>query len=276
MEIVKCLLGRAPVRVAVRTLATARNSFAEQAGLEFVAFDFLDTRTFHSAFAGIDRMFLVRPPHLANVERDIAPALIAARQAGIHQIVFLSLQGVENNRVVPHYKIEQTILRLGFQYTFLRAGFFMQNLSTIHRAEIRNRSEIAVPVGKARTSFMDVRDIGAVGAEALLSEQHVDQRYTLTGSEALDYYQVADILSTALGRTIRYTNPSPLKFVVQNLRQGQPLGFTMIMAGLYTITRFGNASEVSHDVQKVLNREPILFRQFATDFRECWMPEKSL
>ena len=66
----------------------------------------------------------------------------------------LSLIGVENNRVVPHYKIKQHMLKSGLEYTFLRPSFFMQNLSTTHREEIKDQSEIFVTAGRDKTSFI--------------------------------------------------------------------------------------------------------------------------
>ena len=66
----------------------------------------------------------------------------------------LSLIGVENNRVVPHYKIEQHMLKSGLEYTFLRPSFFMQNLSTTHREEIKDQSEIFVTARRDKTSFI--------------------------------------------------------------------------------------------------------------------------
>jgi hypothetical protein len=42
--------------------------------------------------------------------------------------------------------------------------------------------------------------------------------------------------------------------------------------GLYTITRWGNANEVSADVAHLLGRAPISFRQFAMDYRAAWLP----
>jgi len=187
--------------------------------------------------------------------------------------VFLSIQGVEQNRMVPHFKIEAAIRELGFDYTFLRASFFMQNLRTTYQAEIRDHNEIAVPVGKSKTSFVDVRDLGAVAVRALTEPGYQNKQYTLTGSEALDYEQVAAFLSDALGRTIRYTRPSVISFVAKQLAQKHPLDYTIVLAGLYTITRFGNASEVTHDVQTLLGRPPILFKQFANDYRAAWLPQ---
>ena len=258
--------------IAFRAGVTHPDSAREKLGtdIDLVHFDFLDSTTYTSAFIGIEQMFLVRPPALANVKRDIAPAVRAAVDAGVRQIVFLSIQGVENNRIVPHHKIEQLILELDVDYTFLRCGFFMQNLSTTHRDEIRDRDEIALPVGKARTSFIDVRDIAAVALKTLTEEGHARRSYTLTGAEALDYYEVAAKLSSVLDRPIVYKNPSPFSFLRQQLSTGQKLGYALVVTGLYTITRFGNAETVSDDVTRILGRTPISFDQFAQDYRAAW------
>jgi len=258
-----------PFRVGVFNTAAALES---NPGMEAVPFDFLRPETHRPAFHGIKHLFLVRPPALANVERDIAPAVRTAIACGVEHIVFLSLQGVEKNRVVPHHKIEQLIVESGVHYTFLRASFFMQNLSTTQAEEIRVQGEIALPVGKARTSFIDVRDIAAVAVRTLTEAQHVDRIYTLTGGESLDYTEVAAKLSLVLNRRIRYTNPSAVQFIARQLQAGQKLDYTLVVAALYTITRFGNAKQTSRDVEAILGRAPISFDQFAYDYRACWQP----
>ncbi len=260
-----------PFRVGAYHVEAARKLFGDD--IDITHFDFLDEATYAPTFDGIERMFLVRPPALSNVKRDIAPALDAAVQAGVQHIVFLSIQGVENNHVVPHYKIEQHILTTGVAYTFLRASFFMQNLATTHQSEIRDHAEIALPVGAAKTSFIDVRDIAAVAALILTESGHANQKYTLTGAEALDYEQVAGKLSTVLQRPIRYTKPSIVGFIRQQLAQGRALGYTLVMTALYTITRFGNAKEVTQDVETILARPPFSFDQFAEDYRAVWQPQ---
>ncbi|MEQ8674592.1 MAG: SDR family oxidoreductase [Aggregatilineales bacterium] len=256
------------VRIGAYHTESARATFGEDA--DIVQFDFLKPETFHEAFNGIERVFLVRPPAISNVSRDVAPAVWAAVGAGIKQIVFLSIQGVEKNPIVPHHKIEKLILQTGVPYTFLRASFFMQNLSTTHRDEIRDRSEIVLPVGDAMTSFIDVRDIAEVAVQVLTEDGYENAKFTLTGAEALNYDQVAAKLTTTLSRPIQYTRPSLLQFVIQQLKQGKKFGYTLVVAGLYTITRFGNAKEVTGDVATILHREPITFDQFAHDYREVW------
>ena len=89
----------------------------------------------------------------------------------------------------------------------------MQNLNTTHRAEIRDRDKIFIPVGKAHTNFLDARDIGAVAALALTQPGHEKKAYDLTGRKALDYDQVADLFTQLLGRKITYKNPSAVGFI---------------------------------------------------------------
>jgi uncharacterized protein YbjT (DUF2867 family) len=259
---VDCRVGAFDVGIARAALGPA---------VELVPFDFLDSSTYAAALSGIRRLFLVRPPALSQVQKQIAPALHAAAAAGVKQVVFLSLQGVEHNRFVPHYKIEKLLQTLGIGYTFLRASFFMQNLSTTHRQEIAERGEIALPVGRAQTSFIDTRDIAAVAAQVLTEDGHDQRAYTLTGAAALDYFEVARIMSEVLGRPIRYTHSSALAFFRRQIAGGTSAGFALVMTGLYTITRFGSARQVTPDVEQLLHRPPISFRQFVEDHRAVWV-----
>ncbi len=270
VEVVKALQSyQADIRVAARHVDSARAKLGN--GIGYVRFDFERPETYAAAFHDVRRLFLVRPPHISDVSRHIAPAIRAAYDTGVEQIVFLSLLGVEKNRVVPHAKIEQAIQAAGVSWTFLRCSFFMQNLNTTHRDELRDASEIFVPAGFGKTSFIDVRDIGLIGAKALIEDGHGNKAYDLTGTEALTYDDVAAALSTALGRPIRYTNPSLLAFVTRWLARGTPLSFALVMAAIYTTARLGLAGYVADDVERLLGRKPITLAQYAEDYRSSWL-----
>jgi uncharacterized protein YbjT (DUF2867 family) len=261
--------GNGPVVAAVRDVERARHRFGDT--VEYVPFDFRRPDTFGAAFAGVRRVFLVRPPDLANVPRDIAPALVAAAAAGVEHVVFLSLLGVERNRIVPHHRIERLLRDSGMAWTFLRASYFMQNLDTTHRDDIREHGEVFLPAGRGRTSFIDVRDVAAVGVRALTEDDHEGRAYPLTGGEALDYDQVALAFTEVLGRPIRYANPSPLAFVRRMRARGLPLGFILLMLALYTTARLGLAATVTDDTARLLGRPPIALRQYIADYRQSWL-----
>ncbi len=267
-EVINAFAEKELLRAAVRDIEQDPQRLRHK--IECVYFDFEDPTTYPAAFDDVRALFLVRPPHISDVKKYIAPAVAAAKIAGVEHIVFLSIIGVEKNSFVPHHKIEKLIRESGMDWTFLRASFFMQNLNTTHRDEIKDRGEIAVPVGKSRTSFIDVRDIGAVAAKILSEDGHRNRAYDLTGSSSLDYFEVAATLSSVLCRAIRYTNPSILGFIRMQLAAGRPLPFTLIMTALYTLTRFGTADTVSPETAAILGRAPITFRQYVEDYRHYW------
>lgn len=239
-------------------------------GVEVVIFDFADPASYGPALEGVQKIFLMRPPQLTDMDSTLNPFVDYAKSEGVEHIVFVSLLGVEDNSRVPHYAAEQHIKSSKVPYTFLRPSFFMQNLSTTHKAEIRDKDEIYVPVGKAKTSFIDARDIGVVAARVLVEAGHQNKSYDLTGSESLDYYEAAEIFTEVLARKITYRNPSIPAFVWHSLRQGQALMFVLVMAMLYSNTRKGLADVITDDVSRLLGRPPITFRRFVEDHAAIW------
>jgi uncharacterized protein YbjT (DUF2867 family) len=258
----------ASVRVAAWDVGAARAAFPD--AVEIVRFDFADPTTF-GVFDGIERMFLLRPPQIADVKRVIGPALDAAKGHGVRHVVFLSIQGAERNRIVPHRKIEDHLRGSGLDWTFIRAAYFMQNLSTTHAPEIRSRDEIYIPAGRrSRTAHVDVRDVAAVAARALVEPGHAGRAYTPTGPEALTYDECAAILTEVLGRSIRYADPTPWHYWRRMARRGMPAAMIAVTLGIYTAARFGLAAGLTDDVERITGRTPIGFAQFAQDYRDAW------
>jgi uncharacterized protein YbjT (DUF2867 family) len=253
-------------RAAVIDEAEARRVPAGQA--ETARFDFLDPATFPAAFDGVDRLFLMRPPAISNIQRDMQPAIDYAAAHGVRHVVFLSLLGVERNPAVPHAKIEKLVMASGMDWTMLRCGFFMQNLDTTHRADLVEADDIFVPAGGGRTAFIDARDIGAVAARVLTEPGHENQAYTLTGSEALTYGEVAAIMSEELGRPITYSAPSALAFARRFRRRGYGGGHVGVMLIIYLTTRLGMAAGIHPDVERLLGRPPITMRQYVRDYAD--------
>lgn len=268
--VVKDLLSRGEiVKAAVSNIERGKKKL-EGIACELVAFDFLKSETFEAALENVDRIFLIRPPKLAKPKKDMKPFLDLVKCKGIKQIVFVSLLGVEQNPVVPHRKIEDMIRELEIPYTFLRPSFFMQNLNTTHREDIKLRNELYMPVGKAKTSFIDTRDIASIASICLTEKEHINKSYTLTGSEALDYYEIGHILTDVLGKKIEYKNPPTLKFRKTLIERGIEKSFANVMMMLYIMTKLGTAKSITPTAEKLLGRKPISFRQYAEDHKQYW------
>ncbi len=249
----------------------SRSAGLFESGIEPREFDFTRPETYSDAMQGVAKVFLMRPPAISNVRRDIFPFLEYCSRNRIQQIVFLSLLGAEKLFFTPHRRIELEISRLGIPYTFLRPSFFMQNLTMTHRDEIKNESEIFVPAGKGKTSFVDVRDIAEAAFRSLSTTQHLNKSLELTGSEALSYFEVADILSEVLERLIIYRSPSLISFIYRSWQKHRNLSLVLVIAIIYTTARFGQAGLITEELPKLLGRMPIPFRQFAEDYKDCWI-----
>jgi len=253
---------------SVTVRAATRSPSAEIDGAdETVVFDFTDPSTYRQAFAEIDALFLVRPPALSRVRRDIVPALAAAVGAGVEHVVFLSVIGADRNPLVPHARIESWLESAPTSTTFLRASFFMQNLTTEHREEIR-QGTLFVPAGSGRTSFVDARDVATVAADAL--QNRTTGTYDLTGPEALTYEAVCCQLSEALDREVTYAEPSLTRFLVRALRSDQDVSKGLVMTGIYTTARLGLAARVTTDLEQLLGRRPTDMETFVREYRTVW------
>lgn len=245
-------------------LEKLRRTFGED--LELAEFDFTRPETFQDALKDVDRIFLMRPPHLGNPE-DLYPFLQAVQKHPITLLSFLSLMGIEKNTIPPHHKIEKYIEELGIAHAHIRPGFFMQNLSGIHAEEIIMNDEVFIPAGKSRTSFIDAQDLGLAVATILHEpEQHRNKAYTLTGGESLDYYQVAEILTRVTNRKITYARPGFLRYRHHLIHsRGLDKKYVNVTLALYLMTRLGTASKVTDDFFRLTGRKPRNFEEFAME-----------
>jgi uncharacterized protein YbjT (DUF2867 family) len=269
-----------PVRAASRDPARARERFetellasdADAEHVEYVAFDFEKPETYHPALDGASAMFLVRPPEVGRVSRDVFPFVDAADRMGVEHAVVLSVLGAEKNPILPHRRIEKHVAASGLAWTFLRASFFCQNLLEVHREDVVERDRIFLPAGDGATSFVDARDIGAVAAEAFQDDALRDRAIDVTGSEALTYHEVAAVMSDVLDREITYANPGVLEYARTEYRHGTPLPFVLIQLAVYGTARLGLAGRVTDDVERILGRDPITVREFVEDHADAFAP----
>ena len=249
------------IRAGVRDVNRGAAALADYPGVQPVPFDFADPAGQEAALAGCDSVFLLRPPEITD---DFGDFIARAGRAGVRHIVFLSVQGAEHNRFIPHHKTEQLLIKSGLAYTLLRPAYFMQNFTTTLRPDLVARHRIFLPAGRARFAIIDVGDIGRVAALVLTEPgpRHHGQAYTLTAQYRLTFQQMADQLSAGLGRIIRYESPSPWRFFWTKKREGLAPGFVLIMLLLHYLPRFQAEPPVTGTVAALLGQPPVEFPQF--------------
>ena len=228
-----------------------------------IRFDFNEKATFETAFENCDVLFLLRPPQISDVEKYFKPLLTAAKQKGIEHIVFLSVQGAEKSKFIPHHKIEKLIVESKIPYTFLRPAYFMQNFTTTLRSDLVFKKRIFLPAGNAKFTLVDVNDIGNVAALIISNTtKHRNVCYELTCNEKLTFKEMAAKLSIGLGVNIKYTAPSLFQFYRAKRKEGiaRPLIFVMMM--LHYLPRFQREPKITQSIKNITGNEPITFEAF--------------
>lgn len=221
---------------------------------------------------GADRVFLLRPPQIEDVQTYLFPFVDACNRNGIRQVVFLSLQGVQFNRRTPHHAVEAYLAQTKTPSTSLRPNFFMQNLIRPFGDAIRDHDEIRVPAGRSFTALIDARDIGRVAATVFTHPGHIGKAYTLSGERALTYSRVAKIMSDVLGRPISYTRPSEWEYLAQLAAEGSPEDYIAVQRMIFRIVRMNVSAFPNRTVRKLTGEPATSLAEFVDDYRSAWMP----
>lgn len=145
----------------------------------------------------------------------------------------------------------------------------MQNM-LMFADSIRAQGEFYLPLGDSKVSFVYARDIAAVGVVALTEKGHENQTYLITGGQALDCNELANILSEVAGKEVRYADV-PLDSAKQGMMgAGLHEKLADMMNELYALGPDGHLAYIMDTVEKVSGRPPRAFRQFAEDYSEAF------
>jgi uncharacterized protein YbjT (DUF2867 family) len=259
-----------PVRVAGTNPVRLRERFPDA---EVVRLDLHDPSTFEPALTGTNGLFLIRPPAITRVGPTVNALADTAAQLRVGHVVFASVTGADTNRLVPHHRIETHLRASGAPSTILRPGFFAQNLADAYRADIRDHGRIFLPAGRGKVAFVDTRDLGDVTAKIFTDPvAHRGAGYRLTGPEALDFGQVASVLTDILGRPIRYQPASAAGYLRHLRRARQPLPLILVETALHLGLRRGQAETVDPTLARLLGRAPRTLAQYVRDHQQLWTP----
>lgn len=267
LEVIRFLLPcreQCQIIAGVRHVAQAREKLSGMKDIEFVRFDFEDATTFQPAFENVQALFLLRPPHISQVDRFFKPLIEAVKRSGIQEIIFLSVQGVEKSKVIPHNQIEKLIAESGVRYIFLRPSYFMQNLTTTLLKDIQQKGKIILPAGKALFNWIDIENIGE--ATAILFNRfssYANQAIELTGSENKSFEEVADVISQVTSSKVEYMNMHPLRFYRLKKQEGLAKGMIVVMILLHVLPRFQKPPRISDFYYQLTGKQPTTVKAFA-------------
>ena len=269
--------GRAVLEEVARRGARHRAMYRSQAdaaaapeGTETAIGDFSDKESLRTALKGVESVYLVCSPipELVQLEGNM---IEASESAGVRRIVLNSAAGAGDlNTSFPswHRKVEDKLKAAKVAHCILRPNNFFQNLLAFFAPSIRAQGAFYNALGSAAISYLDVRDIAAVAARALVEDRHEGKTYELNGPEALSCAQIAEKIQEHAGVTVRYVEIPAEAQRKAMLDQGMPEWQVKALLELQDYDREGRGATVDGVLKALLERDPITMDQFLSEYAE--------
>jgi uncharacterized protein YbjT (DUF2867 family) len=250
--------------------AVTRNTQAAglPAGVEVVEGDPSKPATITDALRGVTAVFL-NPRAIGKAADEL---LTLAREQGVKRVVAMSALNVDfdltrqPSRLRGEYnkEVEAAAVASGLEWVGLRSGFYAINTIGMWAGQIHAGDVVRGPHAESAWAPLHERDIAAVGAHALLTDELVGRRPVLTGPRSLTQEEMVTTIGEAIGRPLRFQEVPP-----QVARQGMiQSGFPAALAAGFLAMQaesYGQPGLVSGEVEKILGRPGLTFAEWAAD-----------
>ena len=224
------------------------------------AFDWHDSSTWDEVLDGVTSAYMAYAPDVAipgatELIREFADAAV---KQGVQHLVLLSGRGEEEAQAS-----EQIVQSAGIDWTIVRSGWFMQNFSEGEFLQMVLDGAITLPAKRIPEPFIDVNDIADVVVAALTEDGHAGEVYEVTGPRMLNFKEVAQEISAAVGRQVQFVHVPPDAFAHGIEESGAPQDIAWLLNYLFESVLDGRNAYVCDGVQRALGREPADFSDFA-------------
>jgi uncharacterized protein YbjT (DUF2867 family) len=192
---------------------------------------------------------------------ELASVVRLARREGVTRLVALSAINADDDfsrqpsrfRGDRNKEVEQLAADSGLEWVSLRPTVFITNFFGMWAPQIQAGDVVTGPYANASTAPIVDRDISAVAAQALLTDNLVGQKIPLTGPQAFTNAELVDVIGTVLDRRLSYQEV-PAEMVRQRFIG---LGFPAEFADAYIAFLEATVEKpalVTHEVEKILGR----------------------
>ncbi len=221
-------------------------------GAEVRAASYGDRDAAVAALRGAETLFLVSAAESSDRLQQHRTVVDAAAEAGIAHVVYTSFAAAAPDAVFTlardHFRTEQHIRESGMAWTFLRDSFYADFMELM----VGDDGAIRGPAADGRVAIVARDDIVRTAVAVLLDPAaHAGRTYDLTGPEALTLTEVADTLSRARGRSIRFENETVPEAYASRAHYGAPDWEVDAWVSTYTAIASGDMAPVSGDVETV-------------------------
>ncbi|GAP78957.1 MULTISPECIES: SDR family oxidoreductase [Brachybacterium] len=194
------------VAAGARVRAATRHPEALPVGLAHgsAAVDLADPPSLSAALDGVDAVHLLWPFfESAEEARRRAEPIAELLGAHVRRVVYVSSQGVEEDRETFWAAVEDAVAAHVPERTFLRPTGFAAN-ALQWAPQIAGDRAVRFAFGDMARPLIHEADIAAVAVEALLREGHHRHAYVLTGPGMVTQREQVQAIAAALGTELAW------------------------------------------------------------------------
>ncbi|WP_431957828.1 SDR family oxidoreductase [Nocardia lijiangensis] len=225
-------------------------------GVDVRQADYGDAAALDLALAGVDRLLLVSGNEFGARVAQHTTVIRAAERAGVQLLAYTSIPGATENPLIlaqEHRGTEAVLAESAVPYTLLRNSWYWENYlgGLAHAVE---SGVLHGAAGEGRVAGASRADYAAAAAHVLTTDGHAGRVYELGGDERLTYAELAQAISTAAGKPVRYENLAEADYAAVLEQAGLPAGYAKVLADADTGIAAGVLDVDSGDLQKLLGR----------------------
>ena len=224
-----------------------------------------------NAFNGVTKLYLMSPPGLTNQDELLIPLINEAKKRGLKKVILMTAMGANADENSPFRKAEIALEKSGLTYNIICPNWFMQNFNTFWIQGINGQNKIFLPVGKAKGSFIDARDIALTAFTLFKTDKFDNRDFDLTGSRALDHDEVGRILSDVSGRTIGYQDITSEEMYDGLRGAGLPENYAKFLIVILEYFKLGYAERTTDNVALITGEKPRTIESYAQDYKSSWL-----
>lgn len=208
-------------------------------------------------------------------EKQHLSAIDTAVKEGVKHIVFTSMQTPAPNtfqmsQIEDLYKMEhvlkQTSEQFGITYTVLGYNLWIESILEWYAYALESGTLLTLP-GSGRVAYISREDCARAAAAALASNMRTNEKYEISGSEAIDHQRLVEIIS----KTLELKEPIRIKVVtpkelqdflpqhVPNDRKSVATFYSWFMTEFEKGFRDGSLEEVHDGYFRLTGNQPETF-----------------
>ncbi|MDM5358694.1 SDR family oxidoreductase [Peribacillus sp. ACCC06369] len=256
-KVVETLLKTVPAnQLAVSVRNPEKAEELRTRGVDVRQGDFDRPETLDTAFAGIDRLLIISADGDNETRiRQHSNAVVAAERAGVKFIAYTSLANAKESKnfLAPtHQATEESILKTGIPYSFLRNNWYLENeISSIQG--VQAGAPWVTSAGNGKVGWALQQDYAEAAASVLSGNGHENTIYELSG-KLLTQEELASAVGNVLGKEVPVQQVDDATYANIMKSVGLPDFLIPMLIDIQKGVREGTLEVESNDFEKLLGR----------------------